>query len=69
MTLLERLKNEDKIFSYPGTYTIKSARNVTVLSDAVTLKDAIINGNLILGDDVKTIKIANTKVRRNCKIK
>ncbi len=62
ITLLENLKNQNKVFYYPCTYNIKSANNVTVLSNDVELKDAVIHGDLKLGENVNTVKLDNIKV-------
>ncbi|RRD95462.1 FMN-binding protein [Clostridiales bacterium COT073_COT-073] len=63
ITLLDRYKNEDRIFAFPGVYSVKSARNVTVLVDGVTLKDMTISGNLILGPEAKSVKTLNTTIK------
>ncbi len=62
ITLLENLKNQNKVFYCPCTYNIKSANNVTVLSNDVELKDAVIHGDLKLGENVNTVKLDNIKV-------
>lgn len=63
ITLLDRYKNEDRVFAFPGEYSVKSARNVTVLVNGVTLKNMTISGNLILGPEAKTIKTVNTTIK------
>ncbi len=44
---------------------MKSARNVTVLTNDIILKDTVVSGNLTLGSDVTSIKLENTKVKGN----
>lgn len=59
---LDRVKNGDKVFAFPGTYAVKSARNITVHVNDVVLKDTVVSGDLTLGPDVTEIRLENTKI-------
>ncbi|RRD94966.1 FMN-binding protein [Clostridiales bacterium COT073_COT-073] len=61
--LLDRFKNNDRIFAFPGVYSAGSARNVTILTDGVTLKDMTITGNLILSPAAKTVQTVRTTIK------
>lgn len=65
ITLLDRFKNEDRVFAFPGTYNVKSARNVTILTNGVVLKNTTVSGDLKLGSTVTAVKLENTKVKGN----
>ncbi len=62
ITLLENLKNEDRVFYYPGKYHITEARNVKILANDVSIKNAVIKGDLTLGAEVHSVDLGNAKV-------
>lgn len=63
VVLLDRFKSNDRVFAFPGVYTLKSVKNLSILVNGVTLKDSIIQGDLTLGADVSEVKTQNTKIK------
>ena len=62
VVFLDRYKTDSRTFAYPGTYSVGSAGEVTVLVNGVTLKDTEIQGNLILDKRVQYVVLDNVTV-------
>lgn len=63
IVILDRVMTNQRVISFPGTYTIKSAKTISVLSDKVILKDTVIDQDLILGANVTQIIIQNSQIK------
>ena len=59
---MDRYKKDNRIIAFPGKYMIKSAKQITVLVDGVTIKDTVIEGDLKLGKNVSKVNIVNSKI-------
>ena len=62
IVLMDRYKKDNRIIAFPGKYMIKSAKQITVLVDGVTIKDTVIEGDLKLGKNVSKVNIVNSKI-------
>lgn len=62
VVLMDRYKKDNRIIAFPGKYMIKSAKQITVLVDGVTIKDTMIEGDLKLGKNVSKVNIVNSKI-------
>ncbi len=63
ITLLQRFRANERVFSFPGKYKVPFANKVTVLTDGVTLEGTTIDGDLIVGKGVKKITKKDVEVK------
>ena len=62
IVFLDGYKTDSRTFAYPGAYSVGTVGKITVLSNGVTLKNAKIQGDLVLGKNVNSVVLDKVTV-------